>query len=111
MRVEFISLADLKQAAPSWAALCARAAEPNPFAEPDFLLPLLSYEKPRGLAFVAVWTSAESPPPPLWGAGEAGSHDRLAGETEAAPVPKDGEIVGRRFPSPRLRGEGWGEGA
>ena len=50
----FVSLAELEAAAPEWADLCARAAEPNPFAEPGFLLPLLAYERPRRLA-LARW--------------------------------------------------------
>jgi CelD/BcsL family acetyltransferase involved in cellulose biosynthesis len=47
---DFVSLAALAEAAPEWGDLCNRA-EPNPFAEPGFLLPLLSYERPRRLAF------------------------------------------------------------
>jgi CelD/BcsL family acetyltransferase involved in cellulose biosynthesis len=50
---EFVSLAALADAAPAWAVLCGRA-EPNPFAEPGFLLPLLAYERPKRLAFVLV---------------------------------------------------------
>ena len=52
-RAEFVSQEALAQAAPEWADLCARA-EPNPFAEPAFLLPLLGYERPRRLAFALV---------------------------------------------------------
>ena len=48
---EFVAFDALEGFAPEWADLCARA-EPNPFAEPDFLLPLLAYERPRRLAFV-----------------------------------------------------------
>jgi len=47
---EFASLDELRRAAPEWAALCVRA-EPNPFAEPGFLLPLIAYERPKRLAF------------------------------------------------------------
>jgi CelD/BcsL family acetyltransferase involved in cellulose biosynthesis len=50
---EFVSLEALRQAAPEWADLCARACEPNPFADPAFLLPLIAYEKPR-VRFVLV---------------------------------------------------------
>jgi CelD/BcsL family acetyltransferase involved in cellulose biosynthesis len=42
----WVSLAELEAAAPDWADLCARA-EPNPFAEPGFLLPLIAYARPR----------------------------------------------------------------
>ena len=45
-RAEFVSAAALETAAPEWRALCARAVA-NPFAEPDFLLPLLAFEAPR----------------------------------------------------------------
>ena len=48
---EFVSLRELTEAAPAWADLCGAGAEPNPFAEPDFLLPLLAYERPKRLAF------------------------------------------------------------
>ena len=48
----FVSRAALAAAAPEWADLCARAAEPNPFAEPGFLLPLLAYERPKRPCFV-----------------------------------------------------------
>jgi CelD/BcsL family acetyltransferase involved in cellulose biosynthesis len=50
---EFVDFDALETIAPEWADLCARA-EPNPFAEPGFLLPLLAYERPRGLRFVLV---------------------------------------------------------
>ena len=50
---EFVTLAALAQAAPEWGDLCARACEPNPFAEPGFVLPLIAYEKPR-VRFVLV---------------------------------------------------------
>jgi len=50
---EFVSTGVLAGAAPEWADLCARACEPNPFAEPAFLLPLIEYEKPR-VRFVLV---------------------------------------------------------
>ncbi len=53
MSAAFVDLATLREAAPEWADLCARA-EPNPFAEPAFLLPLLGYERPRRLAFALV---------------------------------------------------------
>jgi CelD/BcsL family acetyltransferase involved in cellulose biosynthesis len=53
VKAEFVAFDALPALAPEWAALCARA-EPNPFAEPDFLLPLLAYERPRRLGFVAV---------------------------------------------------------
>lgn len=49
---DFASLDELRRAAPEWAALCARAIEPNPFAEPGFLLPLIAYERPARLVFV-----------------------------------------------------------
>ena len=49
----FVSLAALAEAAPAWRALCARGT-PNPFAEPEFLLPLLAYERPRRLRFALV---------------------------------------------------------
>ena len=52
---EFVLLEALRKSAPAWRDLCARAVEPNPFAEPDFLLPLLDYEQPRGLAFALVF--------------------------------------------------------
>jgi hypothetical protein len=48
--VEFVSAEALKQSIGPWRNLCARAAEPNPFVDPDFLLPLIAYENPRGLA-------------------------------------------------------------
>jgi len=48
----FADLRTLKATAPEWSALCARAAEPNPFAEPGFLLPLIAYEAPKPLRFV-----------------------------------------------------------
>ena len=48
---EFVAREELAGAAPAWRNLCARALEPNPFAEPDFLLPLLAYERPKRLAF------------------------------------------------------------
>jgi hypothetical protein len=51
---EFVSADELRGLAPEWAALCARALEPNPFAEPGFLLPLIAYDRPKRLAFVAV---------------------------------------------------------
>ena len=52
-RAEFVSQGALTQAASEWADLCARG-EPNPFAEPGFLLPLLGYERPRRLAFALI---------------------------------------------------------
>ncbi len=51
---EFVAFEQLAEAAPAWRDLCARALEPNPFADPDFLLPLLAYERPRRLAFAVV---------------------------------------------------------
>jgi CelD/BcsL family acetyltransferase involved in cellulose biosynthesis len=45
----------LRRAAPAWRALAARAVAPNPFAEAEFLLPLLDYEKPPRLRFALVW--------------------------------------------------------
>lgn len=53
MNAAFVDLATLRVAASEWADLCARA-EPNPFAEPGFLLPLLDYERPRRLAFALI---------------------------------------------------------
>jgi CelD/BcsL family acetyltransferase involved in cellulose biosynthesis len=53
VKAEFVAFDALPALAPEWAELCARA-EPNPFAEPDFLLPLLAYDRPRRLRFVAV---------------------------------------------------------
>lgn len=50
---EFISYAALAEVAHEWADLCTRA-EPNPFAEPGFLLPLLTYQRPRRLKFAHV---------------------------------------------------------
>jgi len=50
---EFASLSAVSEAAPEWADLCARA-EPNPFAEPGFVLPLIAYQRPKRLAFVLV---------------------------------------------------------
>ena len=53
MSAAFVDLATLREAAPEWADLCARA-EPNPFAEPAFLLPLLDYDRPKRLAFALI---------------------------------------------------------
>ncbi len=53
--VEFASVEALKTSVGPWRDLCARAAEPNPFADPDFLFPLIGYEKPRGLTTALVW--------------------------------------------------------
>ena len=44
---QFVTLEALVATTAEWAQLCARACEPNPFAEPTFLLPLIAYEKPR----------------------------------------------------------------
>lgn len=52
-RAEFVSQEVLAAVAPQWADLCARA-EPNPFAESGFLLPLLGYERPRRLAVALI---------------------------------------------------------
>src|SRR5438270_5042784 len=51
-RAEFATLSAVREAAPEWADLCARA-EANPFAEPGFLLPLIAYERPK-LRFVLI---------------------------------------------------------
>jgi len=53
--VEFASPEALKKSASAWRDLCARAAEPNPFVDPDFLLPLIAYENQRGLMTALVW--------------------------------------------------------
>jgi len=54
---ELVTLDELRAAAADWADLCARSLEPNPFAEPGFLLPLLAYERPK-LSFALVWRGA-----------------------------------------------------
>jgi CelD/BcsL family acetyltransferase involved in cellulose biosynthesis len=44
-----------------YAAACrdlAARADPNPFADPDFLLPAFQFLAPRGLRFAAVWSDA-----------------------------------------------------
>lgn len=43
--------------ASAWRDLAARA-EPNPFADPDFLLPAFQFLAPRGLRFVTIWSDA-----------------------------------------------------
>ena len=53
--VQFASPEALKKSAAAWRDLCARAAEPNPFVDPDFLLPLIAYENPRRLTTALVW--------------------------------------------------------
>ena len=56
--VETPDLHDLIGHEAAWRDLAARAAEPNVFAEPDFLLPALARLAPRGLAIVFVWSDA-----------------------------------------------------
>jgi Acetyltransferase (GNAT) domain len=55
--VEFASPEALKQSVRPWRDLCARAAEPNPFVDPDFLLPLIAYENPSRLTAALVWAT------------------------------------------------------
>ena len=52
---ELVAPEALAEIAPAWRRLSARALEPNPFAEPEFLLPLLEYERPKRLAFALIW--------------------------------------------------------
>jgi CelD/BcsL family acetyltransferase involved in cellulose biosynthesis len=55
--VEFVSPEALKQLVGPWRDLCARAAESNPFVDPDFLLPLIAYENPSRLTTALVWAT------------------------------------------------------
>jgi Acetyltransferase (GNAT) domain len=55
--VEFALPETLKQSVGPWRDLCARAAEPNPFVDPDFLLPLIAYENPSRLTAALVWAA------------------------------------------------------
>jgi CelD/BcsL family acetyltransferase involved in cellulose biosynthesis len=55
--VEAVDLDSLARYEPAWRALSARAAEPNVFAEPGFLLPALRRLAPRrGLTRLLVWS-------------------------------------------------------
>jgi hypothetical protein len=54
--VEFAPPEALNKCTDAWRDLCARAAEPNPFVHPDFLLPLIAYENPSRLTTAFVWT-------------------------------------------------------
>jgi Acetyltransferase (GNAT) domain len=55
--VEFTSPEALSKSTDAWRDLCARAAEPNPFVHPDFLLPLIAYENPSRLTTAFVWAN------------------------------------------------------
>ena len=55
---DLVDLADAEGLRARWRALADRA-EPNTFADPDFLCPLAAHFAPRGLKIVAVWANSD----------------------------------------------------
>ena len=56
--VELVDIDTLTRDIGAWRDLAARAAEPNVFAEPDFLTPALRWLAPKKLAILRVWSEA-----------------------------------------------------
>ena len=85
---EIIDPADAEGLRAPWRALADRA-EPNAFADPDFLLPLVAHCAPKRLKFVVVWADADrasliglaavAPPPIALGLARVWMHALAAG--------------------------------
>lgn len=54
---DWVAASEAGRFAPAWRALAARA-DPNAFADPDFLLPAFEHLAPKSLRFAALWSDA-----------------------------------------------------